>query len=155
MISDILSFFNDSDGTMPSVPDENEIRIATAALMYEVGLADDDLSQDEQNAIESALAATFDISQTESRQIAKIARERSTGSTSLHSFTSVITKNWPYDDRYRIIELMWDVALADGRLDDHEQHLMRKLASLLYIPHKAYIAAKIRARDKLDAANSS
>jgi uncharacterized tellurite resistance protein B-like protein len=42
---------------------------------------------------------------------------------------------------------MWQVAYADADLSAHEQHVVRKIADLLYVPHAAYIAAKLRARD--------
>jgi uncharacterized tellurite resistance protein B-like protein len=45
-----------------------------------------------------------------------------------------------------VVEYLWQVAFADGRLDAHEQHFMRKIADLLYIPHADYVAAKQRAR---------
>jgi len=38
------------------------------------------------------------------------------------------------------------VAMADGHLDAHELHLMRKIADLLYVGHADYVAAKQRAR---------
>jgi uncharacterized tellurite resistance protein B-like protein len=42
---------------------------------------------------------------------------------------------------------MWRVAYADAELSAYEQHTIRKIADLLYVPHRAYIAAKLRARD--------
>jgi len=130
---------------------DDQIKLATAALMYEVAGADNSLDEREQQTIVAALASAFNISQQDSEKLTESARSEASDSISLHAFTSVITKEWPYEERSRVIEMMWDVALADGRLDDHEQHLMRKLASLLYIPHSAYIAAKIRAQKKLES----
>ena len=37
--------------------------------------------------------------------------------------------------------------MADGHLDAHEEHLMRKIANLLYVGHADYVAAKRRARE--------
>jgi uncharacterized tellurite resistance protein B-like protein len=45
-----------------------------------------------------------------------------------------------------MIEHMWRVAYADAELSAWEQHLVRKVADLLYVPHTAYIAAKLRAQ---------
>jgi len=45
-----------------------------------------------------------------------------------------------------VIELMWAAAYADGELSAHEQHVMRKIAGLLYVPDSTYIAAKMRAK---------
>lgn len=142
-----------ADSTPDNPPNDEEIKLATAALMYEVAGADNNLDETEQQAIEKLLADAFKINAEDSRKLANLARENAVDSISLHSFTSVITKQWAYEDRSRVIEMMWEVALADGRLDDHEHHLMRKLAGLLYIPHNAYINAKIRAQKKLAEAS--
>jgi uncharacterized tellurite resistance protein B-like protein len=45
------------------------------------------------------------------------------------------------------VELMWQVAYADEHLTAHENHVMRRLADLLHVPHGAYIGAKMRARE--------
>ncbi|MBK3018790.1 hypothetical protein FKK32_30185 [Klebsiella pneumoniae] len=42
---------------------------------------------------------------------------------------------------------MWDVAYADGRLSDHERHVMWRIADLLHIPQGAYVHARMRARE--------
>jgi uncharacterized tellurite resistance protein B-like protein len=41
---------------------------------------------------------------------------------------------------------MWRVAHADLELDMYEDHLVRKIAELLYVPHTEFITAKHRAR---------
>lgn len=154
MFNEIRNFFEThtltSDISDAKQPDEEQIRLATAALMFEVAGADNDLDVSEQQAIIRLLAEMFGMTDVQSEELAELARNHAADATSLHAFTSVITKQWAYEDRSRVIEVMWEVALADGRLDDHERHLMRKLASLLYIPHSDYIAAKIRAQKKLE-----
>jgi uncharacterized tellurite resistance protein B-like protein len=45
-----------------------------------------------------------------------------------------------------IIERLWQIAFADNHLDKHEEHLVRKVADLLHVPHRDFIAAKKRAR---------
>jgi uncharacterized tellurite resistance protein B-like protein len=49
-------------------------------------------------------------------------------------------------EKVRIIEYMWQVAYTDRQISAHEDHLMRKIAGLLYIAHGDYIAAKMRAK---------
>jgi uncharacterized tellurite resistance protein B-like protein len=44
--------------------------------------------------------------------------------------------------------LLWDVALSDERIEGREEHLIRKVATLLHVPHEAFIAEKIAARDR-------
>jgi len=57
-----------------------------------------------------------------------------------------INRSFSAHDKVHIVELMWEVAYADGTLSAHEQHVMRKIAELLYVSHGDYIAAKLRAK---------
>ena len=68
-------------------------------------------------------------------------------SSGYYQFTSLINKGCNVEQKVRIIENMWVVAMADGHLDAHEEHLMRKIADLLYVGHADYVAAKRRARE--------
>ena len=73
-----------------------------------------------------------------------LAAKEADESPGLHEFTNLINQNWTIAERIGLIENMWAVVYADGRLDDNEQHLMRKAQSLLHVPHRDYIAAKLR-----------
>ena len=66
--------------------------------------------------------------------------------TDFFAFTSRINDAFSMEQKLRMIEHMWRVAYADGVLSAHENHVMRKLADLLHIPHGAYVHAKMRAR---------
>ena len=46
----------------------------------------------------------------------------------------------------RLMEAMWRVAYADAELSSYEQHIMRRIADLLHIPHATYVNAKMRAK---------
>jgi uncharacterized tellurite resistance protein B-like protein len=50
------------------------------------------------------------------------------------------------DQKVRIVELLWTVAFADSHQDKHEEHLIRRIADLLHVSHKDFIAAKFKAR---------
>ena len=83
------------------------------------------------------MATLLDLAEQEARQ-----------ASVYYQFTSLINKTCSADQKIRIIENMWQVAMADGHLDAHELHLMRKIADLLYVGHADYVAAKQRARQK-------
>ena len=73
-----------------------------------------------------------------------MAQEQVRESTGLHGFTSMINQHWSEQQRLDLVEQMWRVVYADGRLDDHELHLMRKIQRLLHIPQKDFVSAKLR-----------
>jgi len=47
------------------------------------------------------------------------------------------------DERARIVGMLWKVSCADGKIDAHEEHIVRKVADLLYVPHTRFIQAKL------------
>ncbi len=127
---------------------EHDIRLATAALLLEVGKADFSMEEKESRHIAELVRTLFDLETEETETLLQLAEEEIKDATSLHGFTSLINAHWTATDKVKIMEHLWEVAYADGELDKHERHLLRKLAGLLYIPQNDYIAAKIRAETK-------
>jgi len=52
-----------------------------------------------------------------------------------------------YEQKLKVIEHLWDVALADNKIDKYEEHMVRKIADLIFVEHKDFINAKLKARD--------
>ena len=55
---------------------------------------------------------------------------------------------YSYPQRVALIEAMWRIALADNRLDRYEEHLIRKVAELLYVSHRDFIGAKLHVQQR-------
>ena len=64
---------------------------------------------------------------------------------SLYEFTNRLNDELTPEDKTGIVEMLWRVAFADGRIDKYEEHLVRKAADLLYVPHRRFIRAKLKA----------
>jgi uncharacterized tellurite resistance protein B-like protein len=45
--------------------------------------------------------------------------------------------------------MLWQVAYADGSLDPYEEALVRKIADLIYVPHREFIQAKHRIQESV------
>lgn len=147
MIKTLKKFFDDNLAEIDEQPSEHEQRLAAAALLFEISRSDFDVDELERKRIGELVAREFDLSEEETGELMQLAEQQAVDSTSLHEFTSLINEHWPLEQRVRLIEYMWRVAFADHELSEHELHLMRKVGRLLYIPHKQFIAAKIRARE--------
>ena len=126
---------------------EHAQQLAAAALLFEVSRSDQDIHAAEKARIEKIVRSSFALSDQEVETLMDLARREVRDASSLYGFTSLINEHWSIDRRVYLAELMWEVAFADGRLDDHEVHLMRKIEKLLHIPHKRFIGAKLQARD--------
>lgn len=124
---------------------ETDHQLATAALLVEVMRADYRIDAVERRAVVDAVARAFELDGEHATELARRAQERSEQATSLYEFTSLVHTHYSEPQKERIVELMWDVALADGDIDKYEEHLIRRVAELLYVPHMHFMRAKHRA----------
>ncbi len=124
---------------------DNEIKIAMAALMIEIGLADSHIQKEERQLIEQTIQNTFNLKEEETRQLIAIAENEVDHSVSLHEFTCLLNEKLSREERNRIVEMLWRVAFVDNVLDKYEEYYIRKIADLLYVSHKDFIKAKHKA----------
>ena len=63
-----------------------------------------------------------------------------------YQFTTLINSNYTLEQKVSLVDRLWRIAYANETLHKYEEHLVRKIADLLYVPHSAFIAAKLSAR---------
>ena len=127
---------------------EPSLELATAALLIEVSRSDFDVSDEERAAIEEQVRKSFGLTEEETREIVALAEEEVARAVSLYEFTRLVDRSFTPDQKRHIIGLLWEVALSDERIEGREEHLIRKVATLLHVPHEAFIAEKIAARSR-------
>ena len=139
------SFTGDSPDSSPRAR-EHALQRATAVLLVEVMRADPAIEAAERTAVLAALKAKFALADDESDRLLEVAEQTAKDAYDYHRFTNSINASFTHEEKVRVIESMWQVAYADGHLDSHENHLISKVASLLHVTHREYIAAKLRAK---------
>jgi uncharacterized tellurite resistance protein B-like protein len=133
------------------VPQESEAQckyrqqLAAAALLIETARSDFRQDESEQKAMEQLLCTALDLPQSEVHQLVALASEQVDEATSLYEFTRVINDYYSAAQKVQLIDAMWRVAFADGDLDKYEEHLIRQVAELIYVPHHDYIRCKLKA----------
>ena len=147
MLKAIRDFFDSHLSTTQVAHDESRaIQVATAALLVEMLRMDHEIEPAERDAVLRAVRSKFALSVAEADQLFALAEAESRQATDYFQFTSLINRSFTQPQKLRVVELMWQVAYADTTLSAHEQHVLRKVAELLHVPHGDYIAAKMRAR---------
>ena len=73
------------------------------------------------------------------------AFENRDNSKSLYYYTSKLNKSYSNENKIKLIEVLWEIILADNEIHDFETNLIRRLAGLLYISDVECGNAKIRA----------
>jgi uncharacterized tellurite resistance protein B-like protein len=142
MLGRLQSYFRER--LAPGADDDPEHRrnLAAAALLIEVARADFEFDDDEQRAIETLLEQTLDLEPGEIAELVRLAHDESRDATSLHQFTRLVNESHSLDDKKRLMEALWRVAYADGRLDKYEEQLLRRIADLLHLRHAEFMRAK-------------
>ena len=135
--------------------DEHALRLATAVMLVEVMRADTSFEASERAAVLAALADRFALSSDEAHQLTELAVTTARGATDLFAFTSRINEHFDMPQKLRMVEHMWRVAYADGRLSDHERHVLWRIADLLHVPQGAYVHARLRVQEEIKAATGS
>jgi uncharacterized tellurite resistance protein B-like protein len=148
MLKAIRDFFEQHIGQAPAPAQEaHRLQLATAALLVEVVRSDGTIAPAEREALLAAIGAKFALAPREAATLVDLAEQQTRLANDTYQFTSLINRSFSPPQKLRVIELMWQVAYADAALGAHEQHVLRKVAELLHVPHGDYIAAKMRARD--------
>ena len=152
MLKALVRLFAPAPGD-PSAPpveaDRNQAcRTAGAALLVEMSRADHEVKSIERDAIESALRQVFELDAASAAGLLRRGEDHADAATSLYEFTRLINRFFQPAEKEELIELLWFVAFADGRLDKYEEHLVRRIAGLTYVSHAAFIRAKHRAKER-------
>ena len=125
---------------------ERALRLAAAALLFEVIRADAAVKDEERTVARTAVQGTFGLAREEADELLRLAEEASRQAGSLYEFTAVVDRGLGAEAKKRLVELLWLVAFADGAKDANEEHIVRRIAGLLHVPYPDFIDAKIRAR---------
>jgi uncharacterized tellurite resistance protein B-like protein len=125
---------------------QRRLHLTAAAMLIETARADFSEEGAEQLELEQLLCSSLALDKSEVRELLELATRQLDESTSLYDFTRVINDYYSPGQKLALIQAMWKVAYADGNLDKYEEHLIRQVAELTYVPHADYIRAKLAAK---------
>jgi uncharacterized tellurite resistance protein B-like protein len=137
-----------SAGSAAAQNPEQATRLATAALLMEMARMDESIAPDERHRVTLVLQSFFKLSTQESAALQELAEQTAQEASSYHEFTAQLNKHFSQERKIKVIEYLWEVAYADDQLDKYEEHFVRKIADLLHVAHKDFIASKHRVLDR-------
>jgi uncharacterized tellurite resistance protein B-like protein len=123
--------------------DDEALNFATALLLFEVAKADYALDDAEWQSMKTALTDVLSITTEMADTLLTTAQKHSETNTSMQPFTRLINDEFDQEQKKHLMKAMWKIAYADGKLDKYEEHYLRKIAELLYIPHSQFIQQKL------------
>ena len=150
-LKDLFDSFTAPAEESPEVRD-HALKLATAVLLVEVMRAEPDIDAAERSAVLASLRGKFALTDDELARLVELAELTAKNASDYHQFTSRINDSFAHEQKIQMVEDMWQVAYADAHLDTNENHLISKIAALLYVTHCEYIGAKMRAREAVSPA---
>jgi uncharacterized tellurite resistance protein B-like protein len=117
----------------PKAHSFEERQLAAAALMVEAAIMDSAFDAAERARIGELIRERFALGADEAADLIAEAERAVAASVQWHGFTSAIKDGYDHAERVELIEMLWEVAYADGRLHDYEASLLRRIAGLLYV----------------------
>jgi uncharacterized tellurite resistance protein B-like protein len=127
-----------------SAGSDKRLLVATAVILLEVALSDDEYTESERELIVKILREKFGLDDESVDELIRISEEQRRESIDLWYFTEIINSRYDSEEKFRVMEMVWQVIYADGRLDKYEDHIVHKLARILHISHARMIEAKMK-----------
>ncbi|HHJ34644.1 MAG TPA: TerB family tellurite resistance protein [Gammaproteobacteria bacterium] len=144
MFTKLQKFFNQylNEKAEHTIPLERRLHMATAALMVEMLHADEQVTEQEELRLNQLLKQRFKLSEAEIASLIDLANNEKHEATDYYQFTSLLNEHYSQQQKVELVEDLWKLAYADHELDKYEEHLLRRLAELLHVPHRDFIRTK-------------
>ena len=143
-IADIVAPSADSD---LSFDDTGYLLAATALLVHVVSL-DGEPSAIEKRKLHSLIESRFKLDPGTADALIASATRAENDAVDLYRFTSVIMREVDEEGRRRIVEMMWEMVFADGKITEFEDNVLWRAADLLAISGRDRIDLKHRVQER-------
>jgi uncharacterized tellurite resistance protein B-like protein len=117
----------------------NDYRLAAAALLVHAAAIDGDVSDAEREKLHTVIKRQFALDEATTDELVAEATEAEHEAIDLYHFTSLINRSLDEEGRRRVVEMMWEIAYADGDVDEFERNLIWRAADLLGVSSRERI----------------
>jgi uncharacterized tellurite resistance protein B-like protein len=133
MLEAIRTFFSDisGNGKQAGKFDDGDYRLAAAALLVHALHIDGELSAVERGKLRAVLKYRFNLDDDATDELIQEATMIEGEAVDVFRFTSLLNRSLDEEGRLRIVEMMWEMAYADGRVSEFEDNLLWRVADLL------------------------
>ncbi len=153
MLDRIKAFFVAREGRAApgaSGHSREEFNLAAASLLVHAACVDDSYDEVERRRILALLGTRLSLGEDDARTLMAAAESKVENAVQILGFTRAVKDNFSYEERVELVEMLWEVVLADGHLDAHEGQLMRRIGGLIYVTDRDRGLARQRAEARLD-----
>jgi uncharacterized tellurite resistance protein B-like protein len=144
------SFFDDLNGGAkhPGRFEENDYRVAAAALLVHASVIDGQVSPGEHAKLRALLRSRFDLDDDAAQALIDEATDAENEAVDLYRFTSLLNRELDQAGREKIVEMMWQIVYADGEASELENNLLWRAADLLQVSSRDRVLLRQQVVDK-------
>ena len=124
-------------------------QVATAALLVEIAKADGDFSDEERKIIIDLMKNDFDLDDECVNELLELSEQKVKDSVSIYEFSTVINESFTQQEKLELLKNLWRIIYEDGKLDSHEDRLIKIIGSTMNLEHKDIIGAKLIIKQEL------
>ncbi len=147
MLKRLKEIFDSEEIKSTDELNEKNLHLAAAILFFEIAKSDHELEEVEMRRLEKILRENWSLDENTLNDLIAIAGKESDLSASLYEQINIINKNFDKDKKYKLVLDLWKIAWSDGEIHHYEEHLIRRISDLLYVPHSEFIRAKHKAEN--------
>jgi uncharacterized tellurite resistance protein B-like protein len=125
--------------------DADDCLVAAAALMVHVATLEHDLTGPARQKLAALLRARFSLTPGLTDELIEAAVAADREAVDLYHFTHLLMHRTDEGCRLRVVEMLWEMAFADGRISEFEDNMMWRVGDLLAVPQRDRIALRQRA----------
>lgn len=129
-LKDVADQFSENQEVQENLGEE-EVRLAAAALLVHATIVDGEVSRSETEVLRDVLERRFDLDHGAAGRLITQAAEKEKDAVDLYGFTSVLTRHLDREGRLKIVEMLWEIVIADGVIHEMEANLVWRAAELL------------------------
>src|SRR6266853_1113432 len=146
MLESLRNFISELTGgeKHPSRFEENDYRLAAAALLIHASTIDGKMTGVERDKLRTVLKSRFSLDDAATDELIDVGALAENEAVDLYHFTSLINRTLDEKGRLAIVEMMWEIVFADGKINEFEDNLMWRTADLLGVSSRDRIALRRR-----------
>lgn len=147
-LREFVDNFGDSDDESARDLDEEELRLAAAALLVRATVIDGEVDRSERKVLGEVLSRRFELDTGEVDALIREATQKEKDAVDLYGFTSVLKRRLDHDERMKIVEMLWEVVIADGVIHEFEANLVWRAAELLGVTSRDRVLMRKRVESR-------
>jgi uncharacterized tellurite resistance protein B-like protein len=157
MLQSIIDFVSEltDGGKEPSRFEEGDYRLSAAALLVHAATIDGDVSDAERERLYGLIQHRFELDDAATEKLIDAATDAEHNAIDLYSFTSLLNRTMDHAGRQRVVEMMWEIVLADDRVSEFEDNLLWRAADLLHVPSRERIELRRRVAERYAATGNN